>query len=151
MMRNHQTQPVARCWFCSAEVLLSLYVLIACVTCISLCNVLTPALYLQAVLKSICQAAKAVASGRSASSSMQSFYAVLLCELLLATQPVCPASLALCITFVAYCLESYFDWEWDDDYDHHYRPDLRDWLSRCCHLSCTTLTTSQSKLLILFK
>ena len=20
---------------------------------------------------------------------------------------------------------------WDDDYDHYYRPDLRDWLSRC--------------------
>ena len=42
----------------------------------------------QAVLKSICEAAKAVSTDVSASSSMQSFYAVLLCELLLATHPV---------------------------------------------------------------
>ena len=48
----------------------------------------TASLSLQAVLKSFCEAAKAVSSDRSASSSMQSFYAVLLCELLLATQPV---------------------------------------------------------------
>ena len=48
----------------------------------------------------------------------------------------------------ASCLGAYYDWEWDDDYDHHYRPDLRDWSSRCCHLSCTTLTTSQSTALI---
>ena len=43
----------------------------------------------QAVLKSMCEAAKAVSNNASASSSMQSFYAVLLCELLLATHPVC--------------------------------------------------------------
>lgn len=45
---------------------------------------------LQAVLRAICEAAKAVSTDRTASSSMQSFYAVLLCELLLTTQPVSP-------------------------------------------------------------
>ncbi len=43
---------------------------------------------MQAVLHAICEDAKAVSSDVTASSSMQSFYAVLLCELLLATQPV---------------------------------------------------------------
>ncbi len=47
---------------------------------------------LQAVLRAICEDVQAVSSDRTASSSMQSFYAVLLCELLLTTQPVSPAA-----------------------------------------------------------
>ena len=45
---------------------------------------------------SICEAAKAVSTDTSASGSMQSFYAVLLCELLLATHPV-RGLLVLCV------------------------------------------------------
>ncbi len=52
---------------------------------------------LQAVLRAICEDAKAVSSDVTASSSMQSFYAVLLCELLLTTQPVGTLQLP-CIT-----------------------------------------------------
>ena len=52
---------------------------------------------MQAVLHAICEDAKAVSSDVTASSSMQSFYAVLLCELLLTTQPVGTLWL-LCIT-----------------------------------------------------
>ena len=44
---------------------------------------------MQAVLTAICEAAKAVSQKASVSSKMQSFYAVLLCEILLATAPVC--------------------------------------------------------------
>ena len=70
--------------------------------------IITVTVFLQATLRAICASAEAAGSVKSASSSMQSFYAVLVCELLLASQPVSCSSTLLASKRMqsAFCLKA---------------------------------------------
>ena len=63
---------------------------------VTIAMIVIVAVFLQAVLRAICASTEAAGSVKSASSSMQSFYAVQVSELLLASQPVsCLLTLSL--------------------------------------------------------